>query len=127
MTKKVMKSAIDDSTMLGGVWFRPSADRSIEKTITKRVKLVMITKRPGAMESTVISATSWITRPASVARSSDPVGASLSASVIDDRSPPPASCALAATAPPSSRTAANAASRHAAKGCGRAMSHASGM
>ena len=58
ITKKVMNSAIDDSTMLGGVWFRPSADRSIENTITKRVKLVITTSSPGAIDSTVIPAIS---------------------------------------------------------------------
>ena len=58
MTKKVMNSAMEVSTMLGGVWLSPSADRSIEKTITKRVKLVMMTSSPGASDSTVIAAMS---------------------------------------------------------------------
>jgi hypothetical protein len=58
MTKNVMKSAMLVSTMLGGVWFNPSAERRIESTMTKRVKLVIITSRPGATLNTVVSAIS---------------------------------------------------------------------
>ena len=98
MTKKVMNSAIEDSTMFGGVWFRPRAVRRIEKTITKRVKLVITTSRPGAIERTVITAISWMIRPESDARSSDPAGALLSAPVMVESRLAPPSCAPAGAA-----------------------------
>ena len=49
-------------TALGGAVAVPSAVRSSESTTTMRVNEVIITRIEGASDSTVNSATSWITR-----------------------------------------------------------------
>ena len=126
ITKNVMNSAIEDSTMLGGVWFSPSAERSIENTMTKRVNEVITTSRPGAIDSTVITAISCRIRPDSVARSSEPCGASLSASPIAESRPDPASCASPGPAQnPSTASSSTATPGRRATGSGRRIPHSS--
>ena len=49
-------------TALGGAVAVPSAVRSSDSTTTMRVNDVIITRIDGASDSTVSSATSWITR-----------------------------------------------------------------
>ncbi len=51
------------STRFAGALWRPRPERRNESATTNRVKLVTITRSPGAIDSTVISAISWIMRP----------------------------------------------------------------
>ena len=50
--------------MLAGVLCRPRPERRNESATTKRVKLVTMMSRPGATDSTVSKATSWMIRAA---------------------------------------------------------------
>jgi len=52
---------------LAGVVCSPSPERRNENAMAKRVKLVTITSRPGAIDSTVSSPTSWTMRPLALA------------------------------------------------------------
>ena len=63
MMKPVRNSARLSSTVLGGVCCVPSAERSSDSTMMMRVKHVVTINMPGAMESTVSSASIWTRRP----------------------------------------------------------------
>ena len=62
MTKAVRNSASDTITALGGAVAVPSAVRNSDSTTTMRVNEVIMTRIDGASDSTVSSATIWITR-----------------------------------------------------------------
>ncbi len=64
--KNVRNKARDITTVLGGVCWTPMAVRMNDNTTIMRVKEVIIIKIEGASESTVISATIWISRPVTV-------------------------------------------------------------